>query len=56
MLAFDRGYFDSPRAVTMEELGDELGISQQAVASRLWRGIDQLLATTLPETTRRPEA
>ncbi|AFZ73223.1 helix-turn-helix domain-containing protein [Natronobacterium gregoryi] len=56
VLAFDRGYFDSPRAVTMEELGDELGISQQAVASRLWRGIDQLLATTLPETTRRPEA
>ncbi|SDR13209.1 helix-turn-helix domain-containing protein [Natronobacterium texcoconense] len=50
VLAYDRGYFDSPRAVTMEELGDELGISQQAVASRLWRGIDKILNLTLSGT------
>jgi predicted DNA binding protein len=47
VLAYDRGYFNSPRDVTMTELGEELGISQQAVASRLRRGIRQGLGQTL---------
>lgn len=47
VLAFERGYFNSPRDVTMAELGDELGISQQAVASRLRRGIRNILGNTL---------
>ncbi|MDQ2050373.1 helix-turn-helix domain-containing protein [Natronolimnohabitans sp. A-GB9] len=50
VLAYDRGYFETPREVTMAELGDELGISQQAVASRLRRGIRDVLGRTLPET------
>ncbi|QLD89545.1 helix-turn-helix domain-containing protein [Natronomonas salina] len=50
VLAFDRGYFETPREVTMEELGDEFGISQQAVASRLRNGIKHILDDTLPET------
>ncbi|WP_226482997.1 helix-turn-helix domain-containing protein [Natrinema amylolyticum] len=49
VLAYDRGYFNSPRDVTMAELGDELGITQQAVASRLRRGTDQLLGTALSD-------
>ncbi|MFW5903551.1 MAG: helix-turn-helix domain-containing protein [Halolamina sp.] len=49
VLAYDRGYFESPREVTMTELGDELGISHQAVASRLRRGIKHILGTTLSE-------
>ncbi|WP_408959910.1 helix-turn-helix domain-containing protein [Natrinema sp. 74] len=51
VLAYDRGYFESPRQTTMEELGDELGISQQAVASRLRRGMNHILESTLSETT-----
>ena len=47
ILAYERGYFNSPRDVTMEELGDELGITQQAVASRLRRGIRRILGRTL---------
>lgn len=47
LLAYERGYFNSPRDVTMEELGDELGISQQAVGSRLRRGIKRVLGDTL---------
>jgi predicted DNA binding protein len=39
VLAYERGYFESPRQITMTELGEELGISQQAVASRLRRGL-----------------
>lgn len=47
VLAYERGYFNSPRDVTMAELGDDLGISQQAVASRIRRGIDRILGSTL---------
>ena len=47
VLAYERGYFNSPREVTMEELGDELGISQQAIASRLRRGTRRILGNTL---------
>ena len=49
-LAYNRGYFNSPREVTMVELGNELGISQQAVGSRLRRGINHILERTLSET------
>ena len=49
VLAYERGYFNSPRDVTMEDLGDELGISHQAVASRLRRGIKHILGSTLSD-------
>ena len=49
VLAYERGYFNSPRDATMEEIGAELGITQQAVASRLRRGIDEVLGDTLSE-------
>ncbi|ELZ14818.1 bacterio-opsin activator HTH domain-containing protein [Natrinema thermotolerans DSM 11552] len=50
-LAYERGYFESPREVTMEEIGDELGITQQAVASRLRRGINHVLGNTLSDVS-----
>lgn len=50
VVAYQRGYFESPREVTMEEIGEELGISQQAVASRLRRGIKHILGSTIPAT------
>ena len=50
VLALERGYFESPREVTMEEIGAELGISQQAVASRLRHGIKHILEGTLSAT------
>ena len=50
-LAYERGYFESPREVTLEELGDELGISQQAVGSRLRGGIKHVLESTLSAFT-----
>lgn len=49
VLAYERGYFNTPRDVTMADLGNELGISQQAVASRLRRGIRSILGNTLAE-------
>ncbi len=49
ILAYDRGYFNSPRDVTMEDLGEELGITQQAFASRLRRGIKYIVGTALSD-------
>lgn len=51
VLAYERGYFESPREVTMKDIGDELGITEQAVASRLRRGIKQILGETLSEVS-----
>lgn len=48
VLAYERGYFESPREVTMEDLGTELDITAQAVASRLRRGMKQILGHTIP--------
>lgn len=47
LLAYNRGYFDTPRSATQNDLADELGISHQAVSSRLQRGIRRLVASTL---------
>lgn len=55
VLAYDAGYFETPRETTMEELGKELGISQQSVASRLRRGIKHVLGSTLTETRHRDD-
>jgi len=49
-LAYERGYFNSPRDTTMADLGDELGISQQAVASRLRRGTESIMGTVLSKS------
>lgn len=46
-LAHERGYYESPRKTTLDELADELDISRQALGSRLRRGLDQLLAATV---------
>ncbi len=53
VLAHERGYFESPRDVTLEDLGEQLGISQQAVGSRLRGGLRHVLGSTLPALTVR---
>ncbi|QLG26550.1 helix-turn-helix domain-containing protein [Halorarum halophilum] len=47
VLAYSSGYFDSPRDATQADLADELGITRQAVSSRLQRGMRRLVASTL---------
>lgn len=46
-LAYEKGYYDDPRAVDQSALADQLGISRQAVASRLRRGYKTLLEQTI---------
>jgi hypothetical protein len=50
LLAHRRGYYHTPREVTLEDLASEVGISGQAFGSRLRRGIDRLVGSTLAST------
>lgn len=46
-LAISRGYYESPRRVTTEELAEELGISQPSLSGLLRRAERQLLTASL---------
>jgi len=53
---YSEGYFDVPRKVTLVEVADELGISDQAVNERLRRGLQVLIGATLdPEPRQQAE-
>jgi len=47
VLTHERGYFDSPRAVSLAEVAKELGVTQRPLSSRLRRGYRRLIAATL---------
>jgi len=47
VLAFERGYFDTPRESSLEEIAAELDITQQSLSSRLRRGHRRLISETL---------
>ncbi|WP_232686707.1 helix-turn-helix domain-containing protein [Halobacterium zhouii] len=49
VLAYERGYFDSPREASLEDVAAELGITQQSLSSRLRRGHRRLIAETLAD-------
>lgn len=50
VLAYELGYFNSPRESRLENVAGELGISQQALASRLRRGNRRLIEQVLVES------
>ncbi|MFC6824477.1 bacterio-opsin activator domain-containing protein [Halopelagius fulvigenes] len=45
--AAEHGYFQVPRGVTAEELGEMLGITHQSLSERLRRGQENLIRSTL---------
>jgi len=47
VLAYERGYFDSPREASLEDIAAELGITQQSLSSQLRRGHRRLIGGTL---------
>lgn len=47
--AFEAGYFEEPRATSLEELAEQLDISPTAVGGRLRRGMAELVEATLVE-------
>lgn len=46
-LAYELGYFNSPREASLQDVADELGITQQSLSSRLRRGHRRLIAASL---------
>lgn len=52
-LAYDEGYFQEPRAVSLDDVASELDLSSTAMSGRLRRGIRNLIAATIAETERR---
>ena len=50
LAALELGYFDEPRGVTLEELADELGISEPSASRLVRRGLKRLLTATLAES------
>jgi predicted DNA binding protein len=47
LLAIERGYYEIPRQCTTLELGEELGVSDQAITERLRRAIVTLVSNTV---------
>lgn len=45
--ALAMGYFEEPRAASLTEVADELGISQPAAGGRLRRGVKRILTSTI---------
>ncbi|MFC5972126.1 helix-turn-helix domain-containing protein [Halomarina salina] len=48
-LAYERGYFEEPRDVSLDDLASEMDLSSTAMSGRLRRGIRNLLAATIAE-------
>jgi predicted DNA binding protein len=47
VLAYELGYFDSPRTASLDDVAAELGITQQSLSSRLRRGHRRLIGGAL---------
>jgi predicted DNA binding protein len=48
LTAYEAGYFEEPRSITLEELGERLGISSSAAGGRLRRTIGRLVEAQFP--------
>jgi predicted DNA binding protein len=46
-LAVEEGYFATPKETSLSALADRLGISQQALSTRIRRGNERVLQATL---------
>ncbi|MGM0372000.1 MAG: helix-turn-helix domain-containing protein [Halobacteriota archaeon] len=52
VLAYERGYFDTPRKASLESIAAELDITQQSLSSRLRRGHRRLIGATLASSSK----
>lgn len=56
LLALEMGYFEEPRAATLNEVAAELGIPQPAAGGLLRRGIRRLVVSTVAVGADEPES
>lgn len=45
--AYELGYFEAPRKMSVDQLGEALGVSSSAISGRLRRGLRNLVESTL---------
>lgn len=50
LTAYERGYFDIPREITLSDLAEHLGISDTALSQRIRRGTKRLVGESLVES------
>jgi len=55
LVAFERGYFEEPRNVTLGEVAAEMDISQPAASGLLRRGMKRLVASSLLDGADTPD-
>lgn len=48
-VAFEKGFYEEPRDISLSEVADELGLSSTAMSGRLRRGTRNLIAATIAE-------
>ncbi|SFS56023.1 helix-turn-helix domain-containing protein [Halostagnicola kamekurae] len=56
LAAVERGYFEIPRKITMQELSDELGVSHQALSEQLRRAYRALVTAEFETSAGRGDA
>lgn len=44
LIAYEKGFFDVPREISLEDLSETFGVSEQAVSQRLRRGTANMIA------------
>lgn len=49
--AYERGYFDQPRCITLEELAEEFNVTPSALGRRIRRALNTLIDETLRSKT-----
>ena len=45
--AYEQGYYEIPRSITLEELAEQVGVSHQALSERLRRGHHKLISNSV---------
>jgi predicted DNA binding protein len=55
LVAFEAGYFEEPRSVTLGEVAADLDISQPAASGLLRRGIERLIVSSLIDDSDRSD-
>ena len=55
LIAFETGYFEEPRDVTLSDVAADLDISQPAASGLLRRGIKRLIISSLVDDSEKPD-
>lgn len=53
-LAFDRGYFETPKETSLTDVAAEIGISEQALSQRLRRALNRLVEVSIDAVASDP--